>query len=276
MEIFAAPAREAFWMIGVMGLVFGLLALATKRSGILAAIFRVQGEFATNLGLALVNLILLAPLFVIPAKSLHDTVGTHPWLVALWPHVPELLLLVLVILIYDLMVYWRHRLEHHPLLWRFHATHHADTHYHWLTVLRKHPVSNLFSRMVDVLLLLLLGFPPWAIALAGLIRSFWGFFIHADVPWTLGPAGAWLISPAAHRLHHIRDEALMGANYGNTVTVWDRLFGTYVDPTPHVRCETGIAEGTRGVMGELLRPWEKRYRLSFKPTRRNVAAKTVS
>ena len=113
--------------------------------------------------------------------------------------------------------------------------------------------------MVDVWLLFLLGFPQWAVAGAIFLRSWWGFFIHADVPWTLGALGKVLISPAAHRLHHIRDEALMGANFGNTVTLWDRLFGTYVDPAGHLDCETGIAEGTRGLLGELGRPFERRY-----------------
>ena len=51
----------------------------------------------------------------------------------------------------------------------------------------------------------------------------------------------------------------MGANYGNTVTLWDRRFGTYRDPAPHLNCETGIAEGTRGFLGELGRPFEGRY-----------------
>ena len=156
--------------------------------------------------------------------------------------------------------YWRHRIEHQPGLWRFHATHHADEELHWLSVLRKHPVSKFLEMLVDSLPVLLLGFPAWSILAAQLIRSWWGYFIHADVPWTLGMAGRWLISPAAHRLHHIRDETLMGSNYGNMLTLWDRLFGTWRDPAPHLHCATGIAEGTRGLWGELKRPWEARYR----------------
>jgi sterol desaturase/sphingolipid hydroxylase (fatty acid hydroxylase superfamily) len=52
----------------------------------------------------------------------------------------------------------------------------------------------------------------------------------------------------------------MGSNYGNTIALWDQLFGTYVDPAPYINCETGIAEGTRDFLGELARPLEKRYR----------------
>jgi sterol desaturase/sphingolipid hydroxylase (fatty acid hydroxylase superfamily) len=75
----------------------------------------------------------------------------------------------------------------------------------------------------------------------------------------LGISGKVFISPAAHRLHHIRDEELMGSNYGNMLTLWDKVFGTYVDPAPFVNCETGIAEGTRDALGELARPFEARY-----------------
>lgn len=261
MEVFVEPAKGTLLLLSVMGIGFGLLALATKGAAFFAAIRRVRTEFATNLALALFNGIILAPLFFWPGEFVQRTLAASAAVTAFWNGWHPAVVVLLTILVADFVVYWRHRLEHHPLLWRFHATHHADTHYHWLTTLRKHPVSKLLSVVIDACLLFVMGFPAWAIATAALVRNFWGFFVHADVPWTLGIFGRWLISPAAHRLHHIRDEALMGANFGNTVTLWDRLFGTYVDPTPHVACETGIAEGTRGFLGELARPWERHYRL---------------
>ena len=259
MEIFAKPALSTFLLLAMTGLVFGLLAFVTKRQAFGAAVARTRGEFVTNLGLSGINMVLLAPLFVFPDGALRDAVGAPSAFVGMWDHVPDALALIAAILIFDFVVYWRHRLEHTRLLWPIHATHHADTALHWLSILRKHPLSKLLSTCVDIALLLLLGVPEWAVGAAGIIRGWWGFFIHADVPWTLGPLGHVLISPAAHRLHHIRDEALMGSNYGNTVTLWDKLFGTYVDPAPHLNCETGIAEGTRGLGGELLRPFERRY-----------------
>ncbi|TMM50154.1 sterol desaturase family protein [Qipengyuania marisflavi] len=264
MEMFADHAMGMLTTVGVMAVVFGLLALAMKRAAIVQAMHGMRGEFATNLGMAIINLILLAPLFTLSQGTLHGLLGAPASFVAFWDGMNELLVLVLAILVYDFVAYWRHRLEHHPLLWRIHATHHADTQLHWLSLLRKHPLAHFLAMALDLTLLLLLGFPAWAVGLASLIRSFWGYFIHADVPWTLGLAGRWLMSPAAHRLHHIRDEELMGSNYANTVTLWDRLFGTYVDPAPYLGCETGIAEGTRGLLGELARPWEKRYRRSAK------------
>ncbi len=259
MEIFAHHSQMALLMLAMTGSVFGTLALLVKRQAIGTALARVRGEFATNLGLLLVNLVLIAPLFAVPEGFIRDHLVAIPALGSFWSSFNELAVFVIVVLVYDFIVYWRHRAEHHPLLWPIHATHHADTALHWLSVHRKHPLSKLLSVLVDVWILFLLGFPEWAIASATFVRSWWGFFIHADVPWTLGIFGKVLISPAAHRLHHIRDEALMGTNYGNTVTLWDKIFGTYLDPRPYLNCETGIAEGTRGFLGELGRPFERRY-----------------
>lgn len=253
-------ARDVAATLLPVAAVFVALALATKRGGAIAAALRCRRESATNLGLVVVNYILLAPVMLVPVLAVRAALPVPAGLAGLWSAVPEVLLLALAILLIEFAAYWRHRIEHQPGLWRFHATHHADEELHWLSVLRKHPVSKFLEMLADSLPVLLLGFPAWSIVAAQLIRSWWGYFIHADVPWTLGRAGAILMSPAAHRLHHIRDETLMGSNYGNMLTLWDRLFGTWRDPAPHLNCATGIAEGTRGLWGELKRPWEPRYR----------------
>lgn len=260
MNPFLATARDVGATILPVAVVFGLLALATKRGAVFAAARRCRGEAATNTGLLVINYILLAPLMATPVLAVHSALPTPLGAASAWRTLPALAVLVLAILVIEFAAYWRHRIEHQPGLWRFHATHHADEELHWLSVLRKHPVSKFLEMLADLLPALLLGVPVWAIALAQLIRSWWGYFIHADVPWTLGAAGKLLISPAAHRLHHARDERLMGANFGNMVTLWDRVFGTWRDPAAHIGCATGIAEGTRGVWGELARPWEAQHR----------------
>ena len=244
---------------------FAALALIVKRGAIFAAYRRCRIEAQTNMGLAAFNALVLVPLTAVPIAALTMLLDGKVWFEAFWERLPAALVVIGAIVIVDFAAYWRHRLEHSVSLWRYHATHHADTALHWLSVQRKHPVAKLLSMVIDMSLVLLLGFPLWAIFAAMLVRSWWGYFIHADVPWTLGVFGSVLISPAAHRLHHIRDEELMGTNYGNTITLWDKLFGTWCDPAPYLDCETGIAEGTRGLWGELKRPWEARYRARRAP-----------
>ena len=253
-------AYATFTGLAPVAIVFGLIAFALKRDTMLAGLRRARHEIATNLGLVAFNALLFLPVVSIPVFAALDLLPQSEALVGLWKGVPAALTVLVAIVIIDFAAYWRHRSEHSRWLWPIHATHHADEAMNWLSLRRKHPLGELFSLMVDLVPALLLGLPIWAIVAAGLLRSWWGYFIHADLPWTLGPLGKVLISPAAHRLHHIRDEHLMGFNYGNTVTLWDRLFGSYLDPAPYLDCETGIAEGSRGVLGELARPFEARYR----------------
>lgn len=243
----------------VPGLVFIALAIVIKRRQVLEGLKAARREIGTNLGLMLFNALILVPLMALPVTMLRDAMPRFEALLGFWDVVPAVLTLLAAIAAIDFAAYWRHRFEHSPALWRIHATHHADEAMNWLTLHRKHPLGEGLSLAVDLLPALLLGLPVGAIVVASLVRAWWGYLIHADVPWTLGALGKVLMSPAAHRLHHIRDEALMGANFGNTITLWDRLFGTYTDPAPYVNCETGIAEGTRDVAGELLRPFEARY-----------------
>jgi sterol desaturase/sphingolipid hydroxylase (fatty acid hydroxylase superfamily) len=54
-------------------------------------------------------------------------------------------------------------------------------------------------------------------------------FQHADLelPWLERILGPWLITPATHRLHHSPDRATHDGNYGDLISLWDRLFGTF-------------------------------------------------
>lgn len=242
-----------------LALLFAALAIGTKRDALVDALHRARPEIVTNLALLLTNAAVVVPLVGIPVMTGTSLIPRADVLVAFWAGLPGVVSVIAGILLIDLAAYWRHRAEHARALWPIHAVHHADEAMNWLSVRRKHPLGEVLAMILDNLIVISLGLPFWAIAVALLLRAWWGYFIHADVPWTLGPVGKVLISPAAHRLHHIRDEKLMGANYGNTVTLWDKLFGTYTDPAPYVNCETGIAEGTRDFVGELARPFEARY-----------------
>jgi sterol desaturase/sphingolipid hydroxylase (fatty acid hydroxylase superfamily) len=256
--VLEALSRE-FANLTTIAVLFCTLAYATKRRRLIADFARARSEIVTNLVLLLINVAIVVPLVGVPVTTGHDLLPRPESFVAFWEQLSGAVAVVAAILLIDLASYWRHRFEHTRALWPIHATHHADEAMNWLSVRRKHPLGEALGMLLDSVPVIMLGLPYWTIATAYLLRAWWAYFIHADVPWTLGPLGRVLISPAAHRLHHIRDEQLMGTNFGNTVTLWDRIFGTYVDPAPYVNCETGIAEGTRDAWGELKRPFEARY-----------------
>lgn len=273
MEPFVSAAMESLREIAPIALIFMALAYVLKRDKVWAGLKSARRELGTNFGLLLFNSVVMIPLLTVPLGLFRSNIPQLPMIPAFWEMLPKLLVVIIAIVIIDLAAYWRHRLEHSRAFWRIHATHHADEAMNWLTLHRKHPLGELLSLVLDLIPVLLLGLPIWAIVTAALLRSWWGYLIHADVPWTLGIFGKVMMSPAAHRLHHIRDEALMGSNYANTITLWDRLFGTYIDPAPYLNCETGIAEGSRNLIGEFARPFEARYwRRSARPVEADQSA----
>ena len=162
--------------------------------------------------------------------------------------------------------YWGHRLGHEvPLLWRFHAVHHAPRHVDWLISSRAHPVDQVFEKLCALAPLYILGLvqpTPAGAGLAGAIAIFgtiWGFFVHANVRWRLGPL-EWLVStPAFHHWHHTNDEH-RDHNYAALFPVVDRLFGTHHLPKAWPP-DYGIDAPTSSAMlDQLLDPFDPQRR----------------
>ncbi len=179
---------------------------------------------------------------------------------ALWAMIGAAPTVLLTLFVGDFIGYWRHRLQHSPWLWPAHAVHHSDTALTWFSLERMHPVDRIGS-MGDTILLGALGFPLWALGVNVMVRHFYGYFIHADVPWTLGKVGWVINSPAMHRWHHARDIEGSGSNFATVFSVFDRAFGTYYQPGP---CDQplGVREDMgRGALGQYLYPLKVWFRL---------------
>lgn len=142
------------------------------------------------------------------------------------------LVAVLAIFIGDFIAYWRHRLEHFGWFWKSHVMHHSDTQMTWFTVYRFHPINRLTTVLIDMGSLALIGFPAWAIVANAVFRHYYGIFVHINQPWTLGPLGSVLVSPAMHRWHHVKEGEGVGKNFASVFTVFDRAFGTHYCPGP--------------------------------------------
>jgi len=157
--------------------------------------------------------------------------------------------------------YWGHRWCHEvPFLWRFHVTHHAPGHIDWLVSSRAHPVDQIFEKLCALAPLYVLGLvqpTPQGAGLASLVAIFgviWGFFIHANVRWRLGPL-EWLVStPAFHHWHHTNDRR-RDHNYAALFPVVDRLFGTHHLPGEWPPCYGVDAPQPAGMGDQLLEPF---------------------
>jgi sterol desaturase/sphingolipid hydroxylase (fatty acid hydroxylase superfamily) len=180
---------------------------------------------------SLLPLAILTPPIALLAAGLHQ-VTPQAYLAAV-AGLPIWAKLAAALVVSEIGGYWGHRLCHeHPWLWRFHVLHHAPTHIDWLMSSRAHPVDQVFEKLCALAPLYVLGLVQPTAAGAGLAAyiaifgTIWGFFIHANVRWRLGPL-EWLVStPAFHHWHHTNDEH-RDHNYAALFPVVDRLFGTH-------------------------------------------------
>ncbi|MCA8867947.1 MAG: sterol desaturase family protein [Rhodobacteraceae bacterium] len=146
-----------------------------------------------------------------------------------WPGWLEVLLAVLVL---DLAIWAQHLITHKiPLLWRFHRVHHADRDFDVTTALRFHPVEILFSMLLKIGLVYLLGPAVLAVILFEIILNGTAMFNHANIRLPLALDRVLrlvLVTPDMHRVHHSTYRAEHDSNYGFSLSIWDRIFHTYV------------------------------------------------
>ena len=73
-------------------------------------------------------------------------------------------------------------------------------------------------------------FPPWMILFQQSVSLIYQFFLHTERIGTLWrPVELVLNTPSHHRVHHGRNPQYLDRNFGGTLIVWDRLFGTFAD-----------------------------------------------
>jgi sterol desaturase/sphingolipid hydroxylase (fatty acid hydroxylase superfamily) len=168
-------------------------------------------------------------------SSIGSLVGAAPW----WAQV------VASIVLLDLGNYLAHRLLHRSdTLWRFHEVHHSLPMLDWLATFRQHVVEQVVRRSVAPLVLVALGMPVNAAAVAAAVLLSWGVFSHSNLGIDLRFLEPLFITPRLHHLHHVPSSAVR--NFGTFLSVWDRAFGTLdtraVDPRTPLGAPGGRAD----------------------------------
>lgn len=227
--------NEILWRLGVFLTLFalfaGLEAWAPRRA-------RSQGRarrWPTNIAITAINAValrglwVLAPLLAIGAALDAQAQGWGLFNALGWPVWLELVLAVLVL---DFAIWAQHLVTHKvPLFWRFHRVHHADRDLDVTTGFRFHPVEILASMGVKIGVVYLLGPSALAVLVFEILLSGTALFNHANLALPAGLDRALrlvLVTPDMHRVHHSIHRAEHDSNYGFALSVWDRMFGTYV------------------------------------------------
>lgn len=191
------------------------------------------------------HVVAVVPLMTLLGVAFAHLLGSHAgWAempaTARWP---RWLLLGLTLVLMDGANWLAHWADHRfAVLWRMHALHHSQEEVTVLTSFRAHPLSHLAGFLLaTVPVIVLLGDRGMApLLVTGYVCL--GTLPHADVPWSLGPLGKVVVSPAYHRLHHAADRS-DGYNLGVVLTVWDVLAGRARFPVAGAPAyRTGLAD----------------------------------
>jgi ornithine lipid hydroxylase len=191
-------------------------------------------EIRTDLGFMTVVQLAFPPLagflftyaLIAPARALHLPFAL------LWPHAwPVWLQALLMILVVDFLRYWLHRAAHeNDTLWRLHSVHHSVQQLYWLNTARFHLLEKAMQMMLDSVPFLLMAVDPPVLSLYYIAYATNGFFQHCNIDVRYGILNYIVGSAETHRWHHSKIPRESNANYGNTVIVWDLLFGTWFLP----------------------------------------------
>ena len=142
----------------------------------------------------------------------------------------------------DFCYYWFHRLAHEiNLLWGAHVGHHQSEEYNLTTALRQSAFQYAFS-WVFYLPLAFLGCPPHVFLIQFIILKLYQFWLHTQainkVPFVEGI----LSTPSSHRVHHAKNPQYIDRNYGGTLVIWDRVFGTWQPELANQPCHYGTTQ----------------------------------
>jgi sterol desaturase/sphingolipid hydroxylase (fatty acid hydroxylase superfamily) len=188
-------------------------------------------RWANNLGLVVVNSLVLRVAFPAAALGMALFAGEQGWGLFNYIEAPFWLAVVLSVLVLDFFIWLQHVMVHAvPLLWRLHRVHHADLDFDVTTGARFHTLEILLSMLIKFAVIILLGPPLVAVVIFEVLLNATSMFNHGNVriPVRLDRLlRLVVVTPDMHRVHHSVEDDETNSNFGFNLPWWDRLFGTY-------------------------------------------------
>lgn len=172
----------------------------------------------------------MAFLLLLTAQWVNDNgFGIIQWL----PNLNILIYVILGVALLDLVgAYLPHFLEHRiKFFWKFHLVHHTDTWVDTTTANRHHPGESVIRFIFTLIGVIIVGAPMWMVFLYQSLSVVFSQFNHANlnIPAKLDKWLSYIIiSPDMHKIHHHYQLPYTDSNYGNILSIWDRLFGTFM------------------------------------------------
>ncbi len=135
---------------------------------------------------------------------------------------------IIAIIIVEFFGYWYHRIGHeNHFLWKVHSIHHVPNKVNLFNNNTANFLNIVLGTSLKLLPLVLLGFSKESVFIATSITTIHSYVVHINADIKAGPLKHIFLSPEHHRLHHstVIQEA---KNFAVLLTLWDRIFGTYV------------------------------------------------
>ena len=156
--------------------------------------------------------------------------GIINWL----PEMPLWLYVVLGVLMLDFFgAYLAHFVEHKVKpLWMVHLVHHTDHNVDVTTGNRHHPIESVIRFAFTLFGVFIVGTPIAVVFLYQSLSVVFTQLTHANIkmPKKLDKIISYVfVSPDMHKVHHHYVLPYTDSNYGNIFSIWDHLFGTYME-----------------------------------------------
>ena len=123
--------------------------------------------------------------------------------------------------------------------------HHSDDFVDVTTTYRTHPVETVWRFLFVIVPVRLLGIPVQAVVIQRLVSAANGIFEHGNIrlwaPLDRVLSLLW-VTPNVHKMHHSRERSETNSNYGNVLTIYDRLFGTFTPSERAASVRYGLDE----------------------------------
>jgi sterol desaturase/sphingolipid hydroxylase (fatty acid hydroxylase superfamily) len=185
-----------------------------------------------NLSIIAINPVFLRLVFPVLAVGMAQTAQANGWGLLNHFGTTNVIALVAGIIALDLVIYLQHVMFHAvPILWRLHMVHHADLDYDLTTGLRFHPVEIVLSMIIKIAIIVALGPPVVSVLAFEIILNGMAMFNHGNIKLPLSVdrfLRLLVVTPDMHRVHHSVIIHETNSNYGFNLSIWDRLFGTYL------------------------------------------------
>jgi len=194
-------------------------------------------HIATNMGIVVLYTILMRVIVIVVAVGAAVGVAAfameNGWGLLNLIDMPIWVHIFISTILLDLAVYWQHVASHKiPIIWAFHKMHHADRDIDATTGIRFHPVEIVLSMAYKMLIVLILGPHVVGVILFEVILNGSAMFNHANLRlplWLDKVVRLVFVTPDMHRVHHSVIARETNSNYGFNLSMWDKIFGSYID-----------------------------------------------